>query len=44
MAALGLPLKPMPGNEAYLLTEHDAIGGVKHFALWYAGAGGALLL
>ncbi|MFO3898545.1 glyoxalase [Klebsiella michiganensis] len=34
VAALGLPLKPMPGNEAYLLTEHDAIGGVKHFALW----------
>lgn len=34
MAALGLPLKPMPGNEEYLLTEHDAIGGVKHFALW----------
>lgn len=24
----------MPGNEAYLLTEHDALGGVKHFALW----------
>lgn len=34
VAALGLPLKPMPGNEEYLLTEHDAIGGVKHFALW----------
>lgn len=33
VAALGLPLKPMPGNEAYLLTEHDALGGVKHFAL-----------
>lgn len=32
--ALGLPLKPMPGNEAYLLSEQDAIGGVKHFALW----------
>ena len=32
VAALGLPLKPMPGNEEYLLTEHDAIGGVKH--LW----------
>lgn len=32
--ALGLPLKPMPGNEAYLLIEQDAIGGVKHFALW----------
>ena len=27
VAALGLPLKPMPGNEEYLLTEHDAIGG-----------------
>ena len=26
VAALGLPLKPMPGNEEYLLTEHDAIG------------------
>ena len=25
--ALGLPLKPMPGNEAYLLSEQDAIGG-----------------
>lgn len=32
--ALGLPLKPMPGNEAYLFSEQDAIGGVKHFALW----------
>ena len=32
--ALGLPLKSMPGNEAYLLSEQDAIGGVKHFALW----------
>ncbi len=41
--ALGLPLKPMPGNEAYLLSEQDAIGGVKHFALWPAGAGGAVL-
>ena len=27
VAALGLPLKPMPGNEEYLLTEHDALGG-----------------
>ncbi len=36
VAALGLPLKPMPGNEEYLLTEHDAIGGGKHFALWQA--------
>ncbi|VUS53192.1 VOC family protein [Klebsiella spallanzanii] len=34
VSALGLPLKPMPGNEEYLLTEHDALGGVKHFALW----------
>lgn len=32
--ALGLPLKPMEGNEDYLLTEHDALAGVKHFALW----------
>lgn len=32
--ALGLPLKPMPDNEDYLLTDHDALGGVKHFALW----------
>lgn len=32
--ALGLPLKPMEGNEDYLLTEHDALPGVKHFALW----------
>ena len=30
--ALGLPLKPMPGNEAYLLSEQDAIGGGKNFA------------
>ncbi|TQI80569.1 hypothetical protein FHU10_4559 [Serratia fonticola] len=32
--ALGLPLKPMEGNEDYFLTEHDALPGVKHFALW----------
>lgn len=41
--ALGLPLKPMPGNEAYLLSEQDAIGGVKHFCAVAAGAGGAVL-
>lgn len=29
---LRLPLKPMPGNEDYLLT--DKIDGVKHFSLW----------
>jgi catechol 2,3-dioxygenase-like lactoylglutathione lyase family enzyme len=34
VTALGLPLKPMPGNESYWLTEPDALGGVKHFALW----------
>ncbi|EPZ1174699.1 glyoxalase [Klebsiella oxytoca] len=34
VAALGLPLKPMPGNEEYLLTEQHALDGVKHFALW----------
>lgn len=33
-SALGLPLKPMPGNPDYLLTEKDALPGVKHFALW----------
>ncbi|MCW1873052.1 VOC family protein (plasmid) [Erwinia sp. INIA-01] len=32
--AVGLPLKAMEGNEDYLLSEHDALGGVKHFALW----------
>ena len=32
--ALGLPLKPMPGNETYLLSEQGALDGVKHFALW----------
>ncbi|MGK0704648.1 VOC family protein [Yokenella regensburgei] len=31
---LGLPLKAMDGNPDYLLTGHDALGGVKHFALW----------
>ncbi|MNG76439.1 glyoxalase [Serratia plymuthica] len=31
---LGLPLKPMPGNSDYLLAEHGALDGVKHFALW----------
>ncbi|MBX4774100.1 glyoxalase, partial [Klebsiella oxytoca] len=25
VAALGLPLKPMPGNEEYLLTEQHAL-------------------
>jgi len=32
--ALGLPLKAMEGNDDYLMSEHDALGGVKHFALW----------
>ncbi|NDJ59086.1 glyoxalase [Enterobacteriaceae bacterium 4M9] len=32
--ALGLPLKPMPDNPEYWLTDKDALGGVKHFALW----------
>ncbi|KNC89617.1 VOC family protein [Trabulsiella odontotermitis] len=31
---LGLPLKAMEGNEEYLLTEENALDGVKHFALW----------
>ncbi|AIR67107.1 VOC family protein [Cedecea neteri] len=31
---LGLPLKSMEGNEDYLATEHGALDGVKHFALW----------
>ncbi len=31
---LGLPIKPMAGNEDYLLAEHGALDGVKHFALW----------
>ena len=34
VGALGLPLKPMPGNETYLLAEQGALEGVKHFALW----------
>lgn len=32
--ALGLPLKAMEGNDDYLMSEHDALDGVKHFALW----------
>ena len=31
---LGLPLKPMPDNPEYWLTENDELGGVKHFSLW----------
>lgn len=31
---LGLPLRPMDGNSDYLLTENEALKGVKHFALW----------
>lgn len=31
---LGLPLKAMEGNGDYLATEHAALDGVKHFALW----------
>jgi hypothetical protein len=31
---LGLPLQRMAGNDDYLLTEQDALAGVKHFALW----------
>ncbi|MBM3072464.1 glyoxalase [Enterobacter sp. RHBSTW-00994] len=34
LRTLGLPLKPMEGNEDYLLTEQDQLSGVKHFALW----------
>lgn len=34
VAGLGLPLKPMPGNEAYLLPDPGVLEGVKHFALW----------
>ncbi|MCS5946614.1 VOC family protein [Klebsiella variicola subsp. variicola] len=41
--ALGLPLKPMPGNEAYLLSEQDAIGEGETFRAVAAGAGGAVL-
>ncbi|HCR3980995.1 TPA: glyoxalase [Kluyvera ascorbata] len=32
--ALNLPLKHMDGNGDYLLTDVDALNGVKHFALW----------
>lgn len=32
--ALGLPLKGMEGNEDYLVVEHGALDGAKHFALW----------
>lgn len=32
--ALRLPLKAMDGNSDYMLTEHDTLPGVKHFALW----------
>ena len=32
--ALGLPLKGMEGNEDYLVVEHGALEGAKHFALW----------
>ncbi|MGY5957071.1 glyoxalase [Kosakonia sp. BK9b] len=32
--ALGLPLKPMEGNSDYLVADHDALDGAKHFALW----------
>ena len=31
---LGLPLKPMEGNSDYLVADHDALAGAKHFALW----------
>lgn len=31
---LGLPIKSMAGNEAYMLTEDGELNGVKHFALW----------
>lgn len=31
---LGLPIKSMVGNEAYMLTEDGELNGVKHFALW----------
>lgn len=33
-STLGLPVKPMEGNEQYLFTELDTLDGVKHFALW----------
>ncbi|MDN2488315.1 glyoxalase [Kosakonia sacchari] len=31
---LGLPLKPMEGASDYLVADHDALNGAKHFALW----------
>lgn len=31
---LGLPIKAMEGYKDYFYTELDALGGVKHFALW----------
>ena len=31
---LGLPLKPMEGASDYLVADHDALDGAKHFALW----------
>lgn len=42
--ALGLPLKPMPGNETYLLSEQGALDGGEAFRPVAAGAGGAVLL
>lgn len=33
-STLGLPIKAMEGNEEYLFTELNKLGGVKHFALW----------
>lgn len=34
MDILHLPLKHIDGNSDYMLTDHDALKGVKHFALW----------
>lgn len=31
---LGLPLRPMQGNESYMSVEEGGLDGVKHFALW----------
>ena len=31
---LGLPLRPMQGNESYMSVEGGGLDGVKHFALW----------
>lgn len=31
---LGLPIRPIEGNEDYLVAEHGALNGAKHFALW----------